>query len=222
MGNRNNIQSLQGAGWKYFNCPFSAHMSVKKKEKTKKNQIYLWGSNGGFNLQLTTTMHKWGQMQKREKSFYWHTTQIACLPFLLHPLNSGCLWLPTTRVRPDFRSTPSQSFSSKCPFLPEYFLIENTWNNNLADQCTQLYIVCLSVWLPVCLWFLAGGFWWQVLNQSCKIFFPVCLYICATYSVLLTLDKTWWGTSTLFKVKSNNQCWPVIAFFFQYPSIPYW
>jgi hypothetical protein len=66
--------------------------------------------------------------------------------------------------------------------------------NNLADQCTDLYIVCLSVFLASSLpfGFSWGGFWWQVLNQSCKIFFPICLYICATFSVLLTLDKTWW------------------------------
>jgi hypothetical protein len=38
------------------------------------------------------------------------------------------------------------------------------------------------------------------------------LHICATYSVLLTLDKRWWGPQLCSKGRVTTKCWLVIAF----------
>lgn len=89
------------------------------------------------NLQLTTYNNhaQMGTSAKEGKIILLAhklavANQIACLPFLLHPP-------PLTQVVFDyppleFDLTPLTpipmlgTFSSKCPFLPEYFLIENT------------------------------------------------------------------------------------------------
>ncbi len=138
MGNRNNIQSLQGGRMKRFPLPtFCSYVRKKKREKTIKTKFVFEGqSNGGFNLQHTTTMHKWGQVQKREKSFYWHTSWqlqkpncMSSLPPFTPPLTQVVFDYPPL----EFDLTPLPpiptnvgTFPSKCPFLPEYFLIENT------------------------------------------------------------------------------------------------
>jgi hypothetical protein len=87
-----------GQDEKIPNAHFLLICQEKKREKTIKTKFVFEGqSNGGFNLQHTTTMHKWGQVQKREKSFYWHTSwqlqKPNCMSSLppFTPLNSGCL-----------------------------------------------------------------------------------------------------------------------------------
>jgi hypothetical protein len=77
----------RGQDEKYFNCPFPAHMSGKKKTK-----FVFEGEMEGSTYKLTTTMHTNGDKCKREKkSFYWHTNPNCMSSFLLHPLTSGCL-----------------------------------------------------------------------------------------------------------------------------------
>jgi hypothetical protein len=74
MGNRNNIQSLQGGQDEKISIAHFLLICQEKKGKKQSNQFVFEGQMEGSNLQHTTTMHKWGQVQKREKSFYWHTS----------------------------------------------------------------------------------------------------------------------------------------------------
>jgi hypothetical protein len=70
---------------------------------------------------------------------------------------------------------------------------------------TNVLIYILSVCLSGFQFAFVFRFWIRVVKSSPQF----ALYICKTFSVLLTLDKTWWGggTSTLFTgKKSNNQC----------------
>jgi hypothetical protein len=89
----------RGGRMKIFPLPTFCSYVRKKKGKNNKTNLSLrvkW-SVQTYNLQHTTTMHKWGQVQKREKSFYWHTSwqlqKPNCMSSLppFTPLNSGCL-----------------------------------------------------------------------------------------------------------------------------------
>lgn len=195
---------------KIFPLPTFCSYVRKKKGKNNKTNLSLrvkW-SVQTYNLQHTTTMHKWGQVQKREKSFYWHTswqlqTKLHVFPSsFTPPLNSGCLWLPTTWVRPDSLTThPNVGYLFLKVSFPSWVLLDWKYLKQSLLTNVLIYIlsVCLSVWLPVCLWF---RFWIRVVKSSPQF---ACIF-CKTFSVLLTLDKTWWGPPTLFTGKSNNQC----------------
>jgi hypothetical protein len=107
------------------------------------------------------------------------------LSLITHHLSST--WLPPPPTHPN-------------PFPQSVlFFLSTSWlkipETTILLTNVLIYIVCLSFCLSG-FQFAFGfswRFWWQVPNQSCKTFFRICLYICATYSVLLTLDKTWWG-----------------------------
>ncbi len=213
MGNRNNIQSLHGAGWKDSKCPFSAHMSGKKKGKNNKNQICLWGSIK-WRVQLTTynnhaqmgTSAKEGKIILLAHKLAVAKTKLHVFPSSFHPpLNSGCLWLPTTWVRPDSPTTHPNQCGVRFPQSVLSFLSTSWLKIPETILLTNVLIYILSVCLSGFQFAFVFRFWIRVVKSSPQF----ALYICKTFSVLLTLDKTWWGggTSTLFTgKKSNNQC----------------
>jgi hypothetical protein len=151
-------------------------------------------------------------VQKREKSFYWHTT-CSCKPncmssFLLHPLNSGCLWLPTTWVPPDSPTTHPNPFPQSVLFFLSTSWLKIPETILLTHVLIYILSVCLASSLPLVL---AGGsdgrFWIRVVKSSFEF---ACIFVKHIQFCWLWTKHD--GTSTLFTEKSSNQCWQVISF----------
>ncbi len=184
MGNGNNIQSLQGGQDEKISI---AHFLLTCQEKKKKGKFFkkpnlsLRVKWRGFNLQLTTTMHKWGQVQKREKSIPWHTNPNCMSSFPPSPpLTQVVFDYTPLEFPPDSATTHPNPFPQSVLFFLSTSWLEIIPENNLADQCTDLYIVCLSVFLASSLPFgfswggSDGRFWIRVVKSSSQF---ACIFV---------------------------------------------
>ncbi len=167
-------------------------MSGKKGEKTIK-PICLWGSNGGFKLTTYNNHAQMGTSAKEGKIILLAhklavANQIACLPFLLHP--------PLTQVVFDyppleFDLTPLPPIPMWVPFPQSVLSFLSTSWLKIPETIllTNVLIYILSVCLSGFQFAFGSGSWIRVVKSSPEF---ACIF-CKTFSVLLTLDKTWWG-----------------------------